>query len=266
MFLKKGSRSLNICCAAASSAGLPAVPVPVLCVSRGLQQRDQQVHRGVRALRHLCDAGIHSSRRLPEHAGPGREPEASASAHLHFGFSKSHLKKSPVVVLFQKKVSMYPFQIHSIFLSSFASLIGPFGGFFASGFKRAFKIKVICYSLYGTLSGLWLDSLHLSSPLGLCQHYPRPRWHHGSLRLPVPDGHLHPRLHRQLHPVGGGPEAGGGRGAGVSVSREAGLFPPRSDVPAVAFAGDPTPASCCSSCCCCSLKSSSASSARCSIT
>lgn len=45
--------------------------------------------------------------------------------------------------LFQKRVSLYPFQIHSIFLSSFASLIGPFGGFFASGFKRAFKIKVI---------------------------------------------------------------------------------------------------------------------------
>lgn len=37
---------------------------------------------------------------------------------------------------------MYPFQIHSIALSTFASLIGPFGGFFASGFKRAFKIKV----------------------------------------------------------------------------------------------------------------------------
>lgn len=41
-----------------------------------------------------------------------------------------------------KTVRMYPFQIHSIALSTFASLIGPFGGFFASGFKRAFKIKV----------------------------------------------------------------------------------------------------------------------------
>lgn len=37
---------------------------------------------------------------------------------------------------------MYPFQMHSFALSTFASLIGPFGGFFASGFKRAFKIKV----------------------------------------------------------------------------------------------------------------------------
>lgn len=42
----------------------------------------------------------------------------------------------------QKTVNLYPFQIHSISLSSFGSLIGPFGGFFASGFKRAFKIKV----------------------------------------------------------------------------------------------------------------------------
>ncbi|KAG9353752.1 hypothetical protein JZ751_011874 [Albula glossodonta] len=44
-------------------------------------------------------------------------------------------------VLRWKTVNMYPFQIHSIALSTFASLIGPFGGFFASGFKRAFKIK-----------------------------------------------------------------------------------------------------------------------------
>jgi len=33
-------------------------------------------------------------------------------------------------------------QFHSIALSLFCSLIAPFGGFFASGFKRAFKVKV----------------------------------------------------------------------------------------------------------------------------
>uniref|UniRef100_A0A7M4F9X1 Phosphatidate cytidylyltransferase n=1 Tax=Crocodylus porosus TaxID=8502 RepID=A0A7M4F9X1_CROPO len=44
-------------------------------------------------------------------------------------------------VLRWETVNMYPFQMHSIALSTFASLIGPFGGFFASGFKRAFKIK-----------------------------------------------------------------------------------------------------------------------------
>nr|XP_023676536.1 phosphatidate cytidylyltransferase 1-like [Paramormyrops kingsleyae] len=41
----------------------------------------------------------------------------------------------------QETVTLFPFQIHSVALSTFASLIGPFGGFFASGFKRAFKIK-----------------------------------------------------------------------------------------------------------------------------
>jgi len=38
-------------------------------------------------------------------------------------------------------VTVYPFFIHCFFMSLFASIIGPFGGFFASGFKRAFKIK-----------------------------------------------------------------------------------------------------------------------------
>lgn len=39
------------------------------------------------------------------------------------------------------KLYLHPFQIHSLALSIFASTVGPFGGFFASGFKRAFKIK-----------------------------------------------------------------------------------------------------------------------------
>lgn len=39
-------------------------------------------------------------------------------------------------------VKLYPFMLHSLALSLFSSVIGPFGGFFASGFKRAFKIKV----------------------------------------------------------------------------------------------------------------------------
>ncbi|RXG57949.1 Phosphatidate cytidylyltransferase, photoreceptor-specific [Armadillidium vulgare] len=41
----------------------------------------------------------------------------------------------------KKTLSMYPFVFHSVALSLFSSVIGPFGGFFASGFKRAFKIK-----------------------------------------------------------------------------------------------------------------------------
>ncbi|CAG9560717.1 unnamed protein product [Danaus chrysippus] len=41
----------------------------------------------------------------------------------------------------REKINIYPFMIHSLALSIFSSVIGPFGGFFASGFKRAFKIK-----------------------------------------------------------------------------------------------------------------------------
>ena len=40
-----------------------------------------------------------------------------------------------------KSLSTYPFVLHATSLSLFSSIIGPFGGFFASGFKRAFKIK-----------------------------------------------------------------------------------------------------------------------------
>ncbi|KAI8429232.1 hypothetical protein MSG28_007754 [Choristoneura fumiferana] len=45
------------------------------------------------------------------------------------------------LVIGMEKFNMYPFMIHSLALSIFSSVIGPFGGFFASGFKRAFKIK-----------------------------------------------------------------------------------------------------------------------------
>lgn len=34
-----------------------------------------------------------------------------------------------------------PFQLHALVMATFASLVAPFGGFFASGFKRAFDIK-----------------------------------------------------------------------------------------------------------------------------
>ena len=39
------------------------------------------------------------------------------------------------------QLHIHPFQVHALSLAIFASTIGPFGGFFASGFKRAFKIK-----------------------------------------------------------------------------------------------------------------------------
>uniref|UniRef100_A0A166CL96 Phosphatidate cytidylyltransferase n=1 Tax=Daucus carota subsp. sativus TaxID=79200 RepID=A0A166CL96_DAUCS len=40
-----------------------------------------------------------------------------------------------------KEIEVLPVQWHALWLGLFASIIAPFGGFFASGFKRAFKIK-----------------------------------------------------------------------------------------------------------------------------
>ncbi|KAG9137292.1 hypothetical protein Leryth_014928 [Lithospermum erythrorhizon] len=40
-----------------------------------------------------------------------------------------------------KEIPILPVQWHALYLGLFASIIAPFGGFFASGFKRAFKIK-----------------------------------------------------------------------------------------------------------------------------
>ena len=39
------------------------------------------------------------------------------------------------------QIAWAPFQIHAVAMAIFASLVAPFGGFFASGFKRAFNIK-----------------------------------------------------------------------------------------------------------------------------
>ncbi|PCH36079.1 hypothetical protein WOLCODRAFT_126648 [Wolfiporia cocos MD-104 SS10] len=42
-----------------------------------------------------------------------------------------------------------PYQYHLFFMCCFASLVAPFGGFFASGFKRAFDIKDFGHSIPG---------------------------------------------------------------------------------------------------------------------
>lgn len=46
-------------------------------------------------------------------------------------------------------ITMAPMQIHTFFWATFASLIAPFGGFFASGLKRTFKIKDFGHSIPG---------------------------------------------------------------------------------------------------------------------
>uniref|UniRef100_A0A7S0NMZ8 Phosphatidate cytidylyltransferase n=1 Tax=Calcidiscus leptoporus TaxID=127549 RepID=A0A7S0NMZ8_9EUKA len=38
-------------------------------------------------------------------------------------------------------VALLPIQIHGLFLGAFASIVAPFGGLFASGIKRAYKLK-----------------------------------------------------------------------------------------------------------------------------
>eukprot|EP00002_Diphylleia_rotans_P001631 TRINITY_DN1090_c0_g1_i1.p1 TRINITY_DN1090_c0_g1~~TRINITY_DN1090_c0_g1_i1.p1 ORF type:complete len:425 (-),score=83.16 TRINITY_DN1090_c0_g1_i1:228-1502(-) len=42
-----------------------------------------------------------------------------------------------------------PAQFHALWMAAFASIIAPFGGFFASGFKRAFKVKDFGESIPG---------------------------------------------------------------------------------------------------------------------
>ncbi len=65
------------------------------------------------------------------------------------------------------------FQIHGSVLVLFASFIAPFGGFFASGFKRAFQIKV---------------PYDCSPKIGLRRNHPGARRRDGPVRLPVPNG------------------------------------------------------------------------------
>lgn len=52
-------------------------------------------------------------------------------------------------VYFQNNFYLSRMQVHAVALSLFASVVAPFGGFFASGFKRAFKIKDFGTSIPG---------------------------------------------------------------------------------------------------------------------
>lgn len=46
-------------------------------------------------------------------------------------------------------ISYTPYHLHLLLMACFASLVAPFGGFFASGFKRAFNIKDFGHSIPG---------------------------------------------------------------------------------------------------------------------
>lgn len=52
-----------------------------------------------------------------------------------------HIYHLPIWFPIHKAFTMAPMQIHILVFATFASLIAPFGGFFASGLKRTFKIK-----------------------------------------------------------------------------------------------------------------------------
>jgi phosphatidate cytidylyltransferase len=77
-------------------------------------------------------------------------------------------------------VEIAPVQIHALIMTCFASLIAPFGGFFASGVKRAFKIKdfgdsipghggitdrMDCQFLMGLFSYMYLTTFIMASAM-----------------------------------------------------------------------------------------------------
>jgi len=87
----------------------------------------------------------------------------------------------------KETITLYPFLLHAFFMSIFASVIGPFGGFFASGFKRAFKIKDFgdiipghggimdrfdCQFLMATFVNVYIHSfIRMASPQKLLQQF-----------------------------------------------------------------------------------------------
>lgn len=66
------------------------------------------------------------------------------------------------------RVSMRPIQFHAVMMAIFASIIAPFGGFFASGVKRAFKVKDFADSIPG--HGGVTDRMDCNLLTGLFSH------------------------------------------------------------------------------------------------
>ena len=83
-------------------------------------------------------------------------------------------------------------QLHAVVLAMFASIIAPFGGFFASGFKRGFKIKDFGDSIPGhggMTDRMDCQVLTLPNPAGFqdlyfWRLYPGPRRHDQPHGLP----------------------------------------------------------------------------------
>ena len=76
------------------------------------------------------------------------KPASSTTSFLSSGISELELTRcvsgEPTHVHHHFELSIhnyYPIQIHALWLALFASLVAPFGGFFASAIKRAYGIK-----------------------------------------------------------------------------------------------------------------------------
>lgn len=72
---------------------------------------------------------------------------------------------------FELRKKMYPIQIHALGLAMFASLVAPFGGFLASGIKRAYGIKDFDSIIPG--HGGMMDRMDCQLLMALCTwvHY-----------------------------------------------------------------------------------------------
>ena len=62
-------------------------------------------------------------------------------------------------------IRVMPVQLHATVLASFASIVAPFGGFFASGFKRAMKVKDFSDTIPG--HGGFTDRMDCQITMGL---------------------------------------------------------------------------------------------------
>lgn len=100
---------------------------------------------------------------------------------------------------FDKSIIIYPFLLHSLSMSIFSSVIGPFGGFFASGFKRAFKIKVIFLFSNTSKTAIFHNADLFYNPVGLWRYDSRTWWNYGSIWLSIFNGNICKCIHLKFY-------------------------------------------------------------------
>jgi hypothetical protein len=105
-----------------------------------------------------------ADRRLLVWCHPARVCGADTD-HTHAG--KGKLLRVLLRIHFPTFCAYNP-QVHSVVLALFASVVAPFGGFFASGFKRAFKIKDFSDAIPG--HGGFTDRMDCQLIMGIHTH------------------------------------------------------------------------------------------------